>query len=80
MSTNILRRKTNHNAFTKILKKDAKNETEYEESSVTDEVSRYFSIFECGKNLLNILGVTYERECMATQEEEYYTDMLETMI
>ena len=24
--------------------------------------------------------MTYEQACMATQEEEYYTDMLETMI
>ena len=41
---------------------------------------RYFNIFECGRNLLNRLDVTYERACMGTQEEEYYTDLLETMI
>ena len=29
---------------------------------------------------MNRLNVTYEQACMATQEEEYYTDMLETMI
>ena len=29
---------------------------------------------------MNIIYVTYERACMATQEEEYYTDMLGTMI
>ena len=60
--------------------KDANKETEYEESSVTDEVPSYFNIFECVRNILNRLDVTYERACMATQEEEYYTDLLETMI
>ena len=60
--------------------KDGKNEADYEESSVTDEVLIYFSIFECGRNLLNRLDVTYERACMATQKEEYNTEMLETMI
>ena len=40
--------------------KDAKNETEYEESSVTDEVPSYFNIFKCGRNILNRLDVTYE--------------------
>ena len=46
--------------------KDAKNEAEYEESSVTDEVLSYLKIFECGGNILNRLDVTYERACMAT--------------
>ena len=39
--------------------KDAKNEAEYEESSVTDEFPSYFNILECGKNILNIIDVTY---------------------
>ena len=60
--------------------KDAKNETEYEESSVTDEVPKCFKILKCGSNILDRLDVTYERACMATQEEEDYTDLLETMI
>ena len=30
--------------------KDANNEAEYEESSVTDEVPIYFNIFKCGKD------------------------------
>ena len=52
----------NQNAFTKYKqKKDAKNEAEYEESSVTDEVPSYFDIFECGGNHLNRLDLTYER-------------------
>ena len=35
------------------------NETEYEESSVIDEVVNYFNIFKCGKNILNRLDVKY---------------------
>ena len=64
----------------KERKKDTNNEVEYEEFSVTDEVPRYFNIFECGRNILNKLDVTYEQACLATQEDEYYTDMLETII
>ena len=45
--------------------KDANNETEYEEYSVTVEVPRYFNIYKCGRNILNRLEVTYERACMA---------------
>ena len=60
--------------------KEANNETEYEEYSVTDEVPSYFNIFECGGNILNRLGVKYERACMSTQKEECYTDLLGTMI
>ena len=41
-------------------KKGANNEAHYEESSVTDEVPSYFNIFECGRNLLNRLDLTYE--------------------
>ena len=60
--------------------KDENNETGYEEYSVTDEVPICFNIFKYGGNLLNRLDVKYERACMATKEEEYYTDLLETMI
>ena len=60
--------------------KDAKNETEYEESSVTHEVPSYFNIFDCGRNLLNRLDVKYERACMATTKEKYYTKILETLV
>ena len=76
--TNVLCRKTNHNAFTKNIhkQKDANNDTEYEEYSVTDEVPSYFNIFECGRNIFNRLDVTYKRACMATLKEKYYTKML----
>ena len=53
---------------------------EYKESSVTKEVPSYFNIFECGRNLLDILDVTYERACMATPREKYYEKMLETLV
>ena len=59
--------------FTKYInkQKDANNEAEYEESSITDEVPSYFNTFECDRNILNRLDVVYEQECKATQEEEY---------
>ena len=60
--------------------KYAKNEAEYEEYSVTNEVPSCFNIFEFGRNLWKILDVTYERACTATQKEEYYTYLLENMI
>ena len=48
--------------------KDANNEEEYEEYSVTDEVPIYLNIFECGRNILNILDVTYEPKVSQTFE------------
>ena len=58
--------------------KDANNEAEYEESSVTDEVPICFNIFKLGKDILNRIDMTYERACMATQEDEYYHIMIIT--
>ena len=80
--TNVLRRKKNHNSFKKIInrQKDANNEAEYEESSVTYEVPCYFNIFKCGRNILNRHDVTYKRAGIATRKGEYYTDLLETII
>ena len=49
--------------------KNANNEAEYEESSVTHEVPKYFNIFKCGMNVLNRLYVTYEQACMSTPKE-----------
>ena len=40
----------------------------------------YFNILECGKDILNRIEVKYERACMATQEDEYLADILETII
>ena len=60
--------------------KYAKNETEYEEYSVTNEVPSYLNIFECGRKLLNRLDVAYERSFMATTKDKYYTKMLEMLV
>ena len=43
--------------------KDANNEVTYD---VTDYFNA-FNVFECGRNTLDILDVSYERACMATQ-------------
>ena len=40
----------------------------------------YLNIFECGRNILNILDVTYERACMATTKERCYKKTLETLV
>ena len=42
---------------------------EHKEPSVTQKVTSYFNIFECGRNILDQLGVTYQRAFMATLEE-----------
>ena len=64
--------------------KDAKNEAEHEETLVTDnpvvKETICFNIFECGNNLLNKLDATYERSCMATPRDKYYTKMYETLV
>ena len=57
-------------------KKSAKNE-------VTYDVQNYFntfSVFECGRKFLDRLDLSYERACMATPKEEYYTEMLDCLI
>ena len=71
----VIRRKANQNASKKINKeKYAKNEAEYEGTSVTyDPVvkePKYFNILECGKNILNRLGVIYKRACIATPRDK----------
>ena len=53
---------------------------EYEKYSVTKEVPIYFNMFECGRNHLDRLDVTYERACMATPKEKYYTKLLKTLV
>ena len=39
---------------------------EHKEPVVTEKVTRYFSIFECSRNLLDQLDVTYQQAFMAT--------------
>ena len=62
--------------YTITEQKDA----EYEKYSVTKEVPSYFNIFECGRNILNRLDMTYEWVCMATQKEKYYTKLFKTLV
>ena len=60
--------------------KYANDETEYEEYSVTNEVTSYFKIYECGGNILNRIGVGYEQSCMAATKDKCYTKMLEMLV
>ena len=42
---------------------------ELREPSVTQKVTIYFNIFECGRNLLDQLDVTYQQAFMATPKK-----------
>ena len=56
--------------------KDANNE-------VTYDVPKYFNsfnVFKCGRNILDRLDVLYERSCMATPKEEYFMEMLDSLL
>ena len=67
----VLRRKTNQNALLR-RKKDAKNE-------VACDVTNYFNVsnvFGCGRNNPD---VSCERACMATEYNEYFTDIIDTL-
>ena len=43
---------------------------DHKEPSVTKEVTSYFNIFECGRNLLEKLDVTYQRALMDTPKDK----------
>ena len=45
---------------------------EHKEPSVTGKVTSYFNIFECGRNILYQLDVTYQRVFMASPVREGY--------
>ena len=47
---------------------------------MTEKVTSYFNRFECGKNLLDQLDVTYQQTFMATPEDEYYKGMTKRLI
>ena len=53
---------------------------ENKEPSVTQKVTSYFNIFECGRNLLDQLEVTYQRAFMATPEDEYHKETTKSII
>ena len=40
----------------------------------------YFNIYECGRNLLDQLDVTYQRAFMATSKDKYYNALLDTLV
>ena len=46
---------------------------EHKEPSATKEAKLYFNTFECGRNQLDQLDVTYQQAFMATQQDENYT-------
>ena len=56
--------------------KDANNEVTY---GVPNYVN-VFNVFECGRNNLNRLDVSYKRACMVTPNEEYFTDILDYLL
>ena len=43
---------------------------EHKEPSVTEKVTSYINIFECGRNLLDRLDVTYQRAFKATSAQD----------
>ena len=57
--------------------KYAMNETKYEEPLVADNsvsnTPSYFKLFECGKNILDNLDNTYEREFITTSQGKWDT-------
>ena len=54
---------------------------EHKEPSVTAKVTSCFNIFECGRNLLDQLDVTYQQASMATSaQHEYYREMTKILI
>ena len=53
---------------------------EHKEPSVNQKVTSYFNIFDCGRNLLDRLDVTYQQAFMATlAENDYYKEMLKIL-
>ena len=63
------------NAITELKDK------EHKEPSVTEKVTSYFNIFECGGNLLDQLDVTYQQLFMATSaQDEYYKEMTKSLV
>ena len=54
---------------------------EHKKPSVNEKLTSYFNIFECGRNLLDRIEVTYQRAFMATPaENKYYKETLKSII
>ena len=48
---------------------------------MTEKVTSYFNIFECGRNILDQLDITYQRELLATSaKNEYYRETTKSLI
>ena len=47
---------------------------------MTEKVKSYFNIYECGRNILETLDVTYQRAFMVTPKYKYYNSLLDTLI
>ena len=48
---------------------------------MTEKITSYFNIFECGRNLLDQLDVMYQRAFMATSaQDKYYKEMAKSII
>ena len=43
---------------------------EHKEPSVTEKVTSYFNIYECGRNLLDRIYVTYQQSFMSTPRDK----------
>ena len=54
---------------------------EHKEPSATKKVTSYFTIFKCGRNILDQLDVTYQQAFIATTApNEYYKEMKKSLI
>ena len=50
-------------------------------TNMVEKVTSYFNIFECSRNILYQLDVTYQRAFMATSaQDEYYREMKKSLI
>ena len=53
---------------------------EHKEPSVTQKVTNYFNIYECGSNLLYRLDVTYHWSFMSNPRDKYYNAFLDNLV
>ena len=47
---------------------------------MTEKVKSYFNIYECGRNILDRLDVTYQQLFMFTPKEKCYNKLLDTLV
>ena len=84
-------RKSEHNIVNKTLSQNNSaglpentitvlKDEEHKEYTVTEKVKSYFNIYKCGRNLLDLIDVTYQRAFMATPKYKYYNTLLDTLV